>query len=65
VGVSSGKYPPGLLDYRCEYHLRRLSPRHQGSHLPQRGLLLGKLTQSRLIRRITAYLPAGGTRAIT
>jgi hypothetical protein len=65
VRVSSRKYPPGLLDNRCEYHLRRFSPRHQRSHLPQRGLLLGKLTQPRLIRWITAHPPVGGTSAIT
>ena len=43
-----------------EHLLRWFAPRHQRGYPPQRGLLLGKLTQPCLIGRITAYPPVDG-----
>ncbi len=40
-----------------------VAPRHQRGHPSQRGLLLGQLTQPRLIGWITARPPVGGTGA--
>ncbi len=46
--------PPGTVS------LRRFTPRHQRRYPPQRGLLLGQLTQPPLIGWITAHPPVGG-----
>ena len=59
------KQLPDLLGDRREHHLRRFAPRHQRGHPPQRGLLVGQLTQSCLTGRITANPPVGGTGAGT
>jgi hypothetical protein len=40
-------------------------PRHQRRDPPQRGLLIGKLAQPRLIGWITAHPHVGGTGAVT
>jgi hypothetical protein len=57
--------PANLLGDRSEHLLRRSRPGHQRGHPPQRGLLLGELTQLRLIGWITARLLVGGTGAGT
>ena len=48
------KQLPGLLGNRSEQLVRRRSARHQRGHPPQRGLLIGKLTQPRLAGCIMA-----------
>ena len=64
VAKSTREQLPDLLGDRREHRLWGFAPGHQRGHPPQRGLLLGQLTQPRLIGRITAHLPARGTGAV-
>jgi hypothetical protein len=57
--------PADLLGDRGEHLLRRSRLGHQRRHPPQRGLLLGQLTQPRPVGWITAHPPVGGTGAGT
>ena len=58
-----GEQLPDLLGDGREHRLGGFAPGHQRGHPPQRGLLLGQLTQPRLIGRIPAHLPVRGTGA--
>ena len=57
------KHLADLLGDGGEYRLRGFALCDERGHASQRGLLLGQLTQPRLIERVTAHLAIRGARA--